>query len=561
LAMTAEQAPAQQMFADTTDEIFGGEDLGGLDPVAILRSMSVGFRNVPGLARVSAGLSAEWARVALGRSKIEAARGDWRFADPAWTENPGYRRLKQAYLAWSEASLALVDEANMEWREAERARFAMTILASAAAPTNYFLLNPAAVKRAFDTGGKSVARGARNFFRDLRHNRGMPSQVNTESLKVGEDLAMTPGAVIWRDERCELIRYAPSTPTVRARPVVVVPPQINKYYFLDLAPGRSFVEHEVSRGIQVLIVSWRNPGREHAEWGFDEYVTTILGAIDAARSVTDSDDVDVFGFCAGGITTAAALSHLAAVDDHRVNTASFAVTLLDFEVPAMIGMLADPGLLKVAKWGTRRAGVFDGITLGSIFSWLRPNDLVWNYWVNNFLLGEDPPVFDILVWNADPTNLPARLHGQFMDIFGKNLLCQPGALTVLGTPIDLSSIKVETYVTGATADHLTPWKGCYQATQLMSGPTTFVLSNAGHIAAQVNPPGNPKAHYFAGPEPGADPEVWLASAQRHQGTWWDHWADWALDHCPADIPAPKELGNDAYPVLAPAPGTYVHQRL
>jgi polyhydroxyalkanoate synthase len=308
-------------------------------------------------------------------------------------------------------------------------------------------------------------------------------------------------------------------------------------------------------------MSWRNPQPEHAKWGLEEYATSVLGAIDAARSLTGSDDVDLFGFCAGGITTAATLAHLAAIDDQRVNTASFSVTLLDFDVPALIGMLAGPGLLRLSKWNSRRAGVLDGAALGSVFTWLRPNDLVWNYWVNNFLLGQDPPVFDILTWNADPTNLPAKLHGQFLDIFGQNLLCKPGALKLFDTPIDLSRIKVETYVTGATTDHLTPWKGCYRATQLMSGPSTFILSNAGHIQAQVNPPGHPKAHYFIGGTPGPDPETWLAAAERRQGTWWEHWAEWALEHSPADRAAPTELGNDAYPVLAAAPGTYVYQRL
>jgi polyhydroxyalkanoate synthase len=389
----------------------------------------------------------------------------------------------------------------------------------------------------------------------------MPAQVQEGVLNVGEHLAVTPGAVVWRDERCELIRYAPTTPMVRSRPVVIVPPQINKYYFLDLAPGRSLVEYEVSRGVQVFMISWRNPEAEHAQWGFDEYATTIIGAIDAARCLTGNGDADVFGFCAGGITTAATLAHLAAIDDDRVNTASFAVTLLDFEVPAMIGMMADPGLLRMSRWNSRRAGLLDGAALGSIFSWLRPNDLVWNYWVNNYLLGQDPPVFDILAWNADSTNLPGKLHSQFLDIFGQNILCQPGAMTVLGTPVDLSRIKMETYVTGATTDHLTPWKGCYRAAQLMSGPSTFILSNAGHIQAQVNPPGNPKAHYFAGPTPAEDPDRWLEAAERHPGTWWDHWADWALARCPADQPAPKELGNSEYPVLAAAPGTYVHRRL
>jgi polyhydroxyalkanoate synthase len=561
MAVTEVPTSSEPMFAATPDAVFGGEDVGGLDAGAFARSLGLGFRSIPRLARTSAELGVELFGVMAGVSKIEAARNDWRFADPAWSDNLAYRRLKQAYLAWSDAMLALTDDASLDWRSAERARFAMTVLTSAAAPTNYLPFNPAALKRAFDSSGVSVARGVRNFLRDLRRNGGMPSQVAEGAHKVGEHLAVTPGAVIWRDERCELIRYAPTTPTVRARPVIVVTPQINKYYFLDLAPGRSFVEYEVSRGIQVFIVSWRNPGPEHAGWGLEEYATTILGAIEAARCLTGSDDVDLFGFCAGGITTAATLAHLAAIEDQRVNTASFAVTLLDFDVPALIGMMADPSLLRVSKWNSRRAGVLDGASLGSIFSWLRPNDLVWNYWVNNFLMGDDPPVFDILAWNADPTNLPAKLHGQFLDVFGQNLLCRPGALSVFGTPVDLSRIKLETYVTGATTDHLTPWKGCYRATQLMSGPSTFILSNAGHIQAQVNPPGNPKAHYFAGPTPGPDPDAWLADAERHQGTWWSHWADWAFERGPAEVPAPGELGNIAYPVLAPAPGTYVYHRL
>ncbi len=561
MASATVQAPPEEMFANTADAVFGGEDIGTWDARTLTKSLAVVLASVPRAAQAGMRLWPELARVAAGTSTVEAPRGDWRFADPAWSDNPGFRRLKQAYLAWTEQMMSIVEDPNTDWRTAERLRFAMTVLTSAVAPTNFFPLNPAAVKRAFDTGGLSILRGARNFVRDLTRNGGMPSQVLDGVLRVGEDLAVTPGAVVWRDDRCELIRYTPTTPTVRQRPVVIVTPQINKYYFLDLAPGRSLAEYEVSRGIQVFMVSWRNPHPEHAGWGLDDYARTVIGALDAARSLTGSDQVDIFGFCAGGITTAATMAHLAAIGDTRVSTASFSVTLLDFDVPALIGMLADPGLLKLSKGNSQRAGVLDGASLASIFSWLRPNDLVWNYWVNDFLLGEDPPVFDILAWNADPTNLPARLHSQFLDIFGQNLLCKPGALTVLGTPVDLANIKVETYVTGATTDHLTPWKGCYRATQLMSGPTTFILSNAGHIQAQVNPPGNPKAHFFAGPLPGPDPDAWLAAAKRQNGTWWDHWADWALERCPVDQPAPTNLGNDEYPVLAPAPGTYVFERL
>ena len=280
MAVTGASKSSEHMFTDTQDAVFGGEDLGGWDPEAFARSLALAFRSLPRLARESVGLWAELARVTVGVSKVDSPGGDWRFADDAWSENWAFRRLKQGYLAWSDAMLGLTEDDKLDWRSAERARFAMTMLTSAAAPTNFLPSNPTALKRAFDTGGRSMARGARNFARDLRRNRGMPSQVAQGVLKVGEQLAVTPGAVVWRDERCELIRYAPATETVRSRPVVVVTPQINKYYFLDLAPGRSFVEYEVSRGLQVFIISWRNPQPEHAKWGLEEYATSVLGAIE-----------------------------------------------------------------------------------------------------------------------------------------------------------------------------------------------------------------------------------------------------------------------------------------
>jgi polyhydroxyalkanoate synthase len=365
--------------------------------------------------------------------------------------------------------------------------------------------------------------------------------------------------VVYRDDRCEVIQYQPTTAEVGVRPVVVVPPQINKYYFLDLGPGRSFVEHAVSRGVQVFMVSWRNPGREHADWSLDDYAESVLRAIDVARSVVGTDDANVLAFCAGGITVAAALGHLAATGDTRVHSGSFAVTLLDFSVPASIGMFGARGLLGLATWNSKRAGVLDGRSLARIFSWLRPNDLVWNYWVNNVLLGEKPPPFDILAWNQDATNLPAGLHADFLEIFGKNLLCTPGQVEVHGTPVDLGRITMDTYVTGATTDHLTPWKACYRTTQLVGGDSTFVLSNAGHIQALVNPPGNPKAYYFANGKTVEDPEKWLEGAERHAGTWWDHWIDWIGQRAGGTSSAPRKLGSRSYPVLGPAPGSYVRQ--
>ncbi len=538
------------------DAVAGAEDAGTFRVRDLAASsLRLAVQASGDAARAAVGLSGEGLRILTGRSDVD--KGDWRFADPTWNRNPAYRRVKQMYLAWSRTLLRLAEDADVDWKTRERARFALGILTSAAAPTNVLLGNPAALKEAIETGGGSLITGMRQLVSDIRHNRGMPSQVDRSGFKVGENLAVTPGAVVYRDEVMEVIQYTPATAQVHIRPVVLIPPQINKYYFLDLAPGRSFTEYAVSRGLQFFGISWRNPAKEHGEWGLDTYAEAFLRAVDVAREVTGSDDVNALGMCAGGITMTTALSHLAAAGDSRVHSAAFGVTLLDFSVPAMVGLFHSGRLLSVARRRSSRAGVLDGDSLASVFTWMRPNDLVWNYWVNNYLMGKKPPAFDILAWNADKTNLPGRLHGQFLDIFEHNLLVTPGALTVLGTPVDLSAIKFDTYVTGGLTDHLTPWQGCYRATQLFSGRSTFVLSPTGHIQTQISPPGNPKAHYFVGPEPGADAEEWRATAERRPGTWWEHWADWTIERGGGERSAPKKLGSRRHPVLDPAPGRYV----
>jgi polyhydroxyalkanoate synthase subunit PhaC len=535
----------------------------GAEPIGTVRFGDVGrsiwrtARQSRGRVSRASGLASEALKITAGRSTIEPDRKDWRFTDATWTENGAYHRIMQYYLAWAASMEAIVDAAELDWRAEEQARFFMGVLVSALAPTNTMLGNPAALKRAIETGGGSVASGLRNRLRDLRHNGGLPSQVKRGAFVLGTDLAATPGSVIYRDEICEVLQFAASTAEVRSRPLVLIPPQINKYYFMDLAPGRSFVEYAVSRGITCFLISWRNPDRRHADWDFDSYAAAVLRAIDVARDVTKSDDVNALGLCAGGILTATVINHLAHERDERVRTATFGVTLLDFSSPATVGLFNTAPLLAAARGRSRMRGGLDGPSLGSVFTWLRPNELVWNYWVNNYLLGKDPPTFDILAWNSDPTNLPAALHRQFLDIFANNTLVNPGAVTVLGTPVELNKVTLETYVTGATTDHLTPWKGCYRTTQLLAGPSTFVLSNAGHIASLVNPPGNPKAHFFTGPEPEPDPGRWQAKAEKRPGTWWEHWADWALERSGDARRPPAKLGSRRFRVIQPAPGAYV----
>src|SRR5437588_7317906 len=492
--------------------------------------MAAALRQGTTVAQEASRLGVELTRIALGRSDVAPTQGDRRFTDPAWTSNPAFRMIQQTYLASAQALDRIVAQLGEDasGTRAERARFAANIVASAAAPTNFLMSNPAALKRAFDTGGISLARGARNFVRDVRHNGAMPSMIEPGAFEVGRDLAVTPGAVVARDPVAEVLQYVPATDTVFQRPVLIVPPPIGRFYFLDLRPGRSFVEYATSRGLRTFMLSWRNPTAEQGHWDLGTYAWAVSAAIDVVRDITGSPDVNLIGFCAGGIIASTLLSHLAAAGDHRVHSMSYAVTLLDFGLRAPVTAFSGPALITFAGQRSRRKGIITSRQMGSAFTWLRPDDLVFSYWVNNYLMGDKPPAFDILAWNADGTNLPGALHGQFLDIFRDNLLTRPGQLSALGTPLQLRAITMPTFVTGAVTDHLTPWQGCYPPPQLLDGPAPSVLASAGHIASLVNPPGNPKAYFFAGPEPEPDPEQWQAKAEKRPGTWGEHWADWAL---------------------------------
>jgi polyhydroxyalkanoate synthase len=435
----------------------------------------------------------------------------------------------------------------------------MTLLTTAAAPTNFLLTNPAALERAFETGGASLVRGLRNVGRDLLENKGMPRSVDRSHFVVGVSQAATPGAVVYRDELLELLQYDPVTPTVFARATVVVPPQINRYYVMDMAPGRSFVEHAVSQGIQTFVVSWRNPTREQGHWDLDTYVLGLGRALAVVADITGVPEANVVGVCAGGITTAAHLGHVAATGERGAHSVTFAVTLLDFSQPTMLGMLANPEIVGTAVAGSSQDGVLDGDSLGNLFAALRPNDLVWNYWVANNLLGNEPPRFDILAWNADTTRMPAALHADFLHVFLDNHLAE-GKLQALGVPVDLGGVSIDSFVVGGATDHLTPWRSCYATTQLLGGSSEFVLSSSGHVQSLVNPPGNPKASYLVGGQPGPDPDAWRAGATSTPGSWWSHWVEWVGARSGPRRAAPRRRGNRAHPPLDLAPGRYVLER-
>ena len=553
------RAETRRTAAEAAESVDGGEAVGIPSLWDAVSGMAAALRQGTTVAQEASRLGAELTRIARGRSDVAPAKGDRRFTDPAWTSNPAFRMIQQTYLASAQALDRIVAQLGegASGTRAEQARFAANIVASAASPTNFLMTNPAALKHAFETGGMSLARGARNLAGDVRHNGAMPSMIEPGAFEVGRDLAVTPGAVVARDAVAEVLQYVPATDAVFARPVLVVPPPIGRFYFLDLRPGRSFVEYAVGCGLQTFLLSWRNPTSGQGHWDLDTYAGAVSAAIEAIREITGSPDVNVIGFCAGGIIATALLNHLAATGDQRVHSMSYAVSLLDFGLPAPISAFSGRSLIAFAGHRSRRTGIITSRQMGSAFTWLRPDDLVFNYWVNNYLMGDKPPAFDILAWNADGTNLPGALHGQFLDIFRDNLLARPGALSVLGTPLRPRSITVPAFVTGAVADHLTPWQGCYRTTQLLGGPSTFVLSHSGHIASLVNPPGNPKAHYWTGGTPGEDPDQWLAGAGKQQGSWWEPWAEWTTAHAGRRQPRPDDLGSERHRVLCPAPGLYV----
>ncbi len=513
------------------------------------------------IARQTLGLSGELLKIAAGTTDVDPSK-DRRFSDETFESNPLYRRLAQTYLAGDHAVGDLLDDLDLDQKTRLRADFVTNIARSALAPSNHLLGNPAALKQARKTKGKSLVDGLRHAAHDVRHNGGMPSMVDTRPFVPGETIAATEGSVVFSNPVLELIQYTPKTDKVYGRPVFVMPPQINKYYILDLAPERSLIQHLVESGQQVFCISWRNAQPEHREWDLDAYVTAVLEATDAALEISKSKDLNLLGVCAGGITATSLLGYLAANDDSRIHSATFLVTVLDWEVPSTVGTFVSPALAETVGRMSKRKGVLSGDDLGKLFAWLRPNDLIWNYWVNNYLMGKNPPEFDVLAWNTDSTNLPAGLHADFLSIAVSNAMATPGAVEVLDHPISLSDVACDTYVVGAETDHITPWKACYSTVNFLGGKSEFVLSSQGHIQALVNPSGNPKGRFFVNAEAiGSDEPLeadeWLAGAEQHAGSWWDHWAGWLADRGGKQKVAPKTLGSKAYPAGIAAPGSYV----
>jgi poly[(R)-3-hydroxyalkanoate] polymerase subunit PhaC len=503
-------------------------------------------------------LAAELARVAVGASEAAPSTRDRRFADPAWTSNPLLRRIVQAYLVASGTVDGLVQDAALEWEDAERIRFVASNIVEALSPSNNPLVSPVAWKAVIDSGGANMITGPRQLVSDLTREPRVPSMVPPDAYRVGSDLAVTPGTVVFRTPVFELIQYRPQTETVRTVPLLVVPPTINKFYVLDLAPGRSLVDYLVGQGQQVFVMSWRNPDARHSGWGFDTYATAIIEALDAVEDICRVASTHVLAACSGGILASMTAAHLAATGrQERLASLSLLVTVLDQTRAGLTGALVDENVAALAVAKSRRTGYLDGKQLAEVFAWLRPADLIWNYWVNNYLQGKKPPKFDILYWNADTTRMPATLHRDFVDVALHNSLVRPGGVALLGTELDLERVTVDSYVVAGSADHICPWQSCYRSSQLFGSKPRFVLSTNGHIAALVNPPSNPKSSYQVGEDTTLDPADWQKTATVQKGSWWPDYASWLGERSADQKPAPDVLGSPRHPALEDAPGSYV----
>ena len=510
------------------------------------------------VVRRSANLLKELSSVTLGNSTRTPSKRDKRFADIAWTDNPLLRRLVQAYLVLSETADTLIRDAELDDRDEQRMRFVLDNVVDAAAPSNNPLTSPLAWKALIDTGGASLATGSQNFLRDMASKPRVPSMIEANAFQLGKSVAATPGAVVLRSELLEVIQYTPQTPTVRHVPLLIVPPVINKYYVVDMAPGRSMVEYFLKQGQQVFTISWRNPDARHRSWGMDTYGTAILDALEAVQTITGSDTTHLFATCSGGILTAMVLAHLADTGNlGRIAGFAPAVTVLDQSKAGLTSALMDEQTAAAAVAASAARGYLDGRAMAEVFAWLRPNDLVWNYWVNNYLQGRKPAPFDILYWNADTTRMTAALHRDFIDNAMSNALATPGTATMLGSPVDLSAVTVSSYAIAGIADHICNWQACYRSAQLIGGDDrTFVLSTSGHIASMVNPPGNPKATFRIDPVSETEPDEWLRDAETVNGSWWPHYTAWLAERSGPEKDAPAELGSAGLPPREVAPGSY-----
>jgi polyhydroxyalkanoate synthase len=482
--------------------------------------------------------------------------GDKRFTDPEWTNNPMLAGIVEDYRVRTQAAMQLVDSARLPEATRRKARFAMQLMCDAFAPSNVPWLNPGVVKEAMDTQGMSLVKGMQNFFDDVQNNGGYPRQVDASSFELGHNIGATPGRVVMRNELIELIAYDPQTPEVHEIPLLCSPPWINKYYIMDLAPGRSFVEWAVKHGHQTFMISYRNPDEKLSHLKMDDYLRSgVLAALDAVQEITGAKKVNIASLCLGGTMALVTLAYLAKHGQgDRVNSATMTNTLIDFSIPGDLGVFTDEDTISRLEKRMREKGYLESNEMAKTFDWMRSHDLIWSYVVNSWYKGKGPPAFDILAWNSDSTRMPVEMHSQYLrTCYLHNSIVKPNEFVIDDTPIDLGLIRNPLYVLGAENDHIAPWRATYLTTQYVGGESKYTLTNSGHIAGIVNPPGGKKTWHYTRSQAnrGESADAWLEGADKRQGSWWEDWATWIESRAGA-MRAPYPL-----PAGEPAPGRYV----
>jgi polyhydroxyalkanoate synthase len=546
---------------------------GSVDPVALMGSLVEALRWWPRHPGALAGLLGRHAvtvsragAATLGRAfgidtigPAEVAAKDRRFVEPGWKENAAFYGLLQAYLVHCQLFSDLVEGAGLEGAALAKARFAANLVSDALSPTNFAPTNPAALRRLAETGGWSLIRGSRHALDDFVHNGGWPRQVDTTPFRVGENMAATPGQVVFRNDLIELIQYQPTTQQAHEIPLLVGPPWINKYYIVDLAPGKSLVEWAVNHGITTFVISYRNPDASMRDFGFDDYLLKgPRAALDAVLDITGAETVNTLSVCLGGTLNTALLAYLNAVGDRGlINSSTTLNCLVDHQgAGTLSAVFTDEATVAGLERKMAKLGYLEAKDMSRTFDLLRANDLIFAYVVSGWLLGEQPPAFDLLAWNDDSTRMPAKMHSFYLrQCWIENALAQD-RMELVGEHLRVSEIDVDSYIVAAIDDHIVPWRNSYQTTQLIKGDCRFVLSSSGHIAGIVNPP-NPKSRLWTNTELPTDADSWWAGATEHKDTWWNDWLEWIVPRS-GELRAPPPMGSDRYPALGAAPGTYVH---
>jgi polyhydroxyalkanoate synthase len=543
---------ASSVLSEATEAAAGMLPLDMVNAVADLVDPAAVAKEMPWL-------TGELTKIALGQSDISFDQRDQRFTDEAWRTIPYFRILGQSYRLFELWINRMQESVDGSWQNKARARFAADVISAALSPTNYLGTNPAALREAIQTSGLSLVKGAQNMMQDLARG-GLPSMVDRKQFVVGKDLACTPGAVVYRDEMFELLQYAPTTQKVRTVPLLMIPPQINRHYILDLSPGRSLVEFAVSQGIQVFMIVWRNPNSllGHGSWGLDDYLAAEERANEVVKKITRSDKVNLLGLCAGGITLSYVLAHYAAIGDDSAGSATFVVTMLTGDKANVVGMLDTKQARAVLDQAAAAEQIVPGTALRSLFAMLRPNDLVYNYLVSGWLMGKSPAPFDVLAWNDDATRTTARFAQESsrlaMDGWDGN------GPTLLGVKTDFSNVTCDSYHVGGYTDHITAWRACYDTAHLVGGADKeMTLIKSGHIQSVVYPADSTRYDRWYAPPTATDPDEWLKTAAVEKGSWWRPWTEWLIARSGSEHPARKTLGNRQYPPLTPAPGTYVYE--